>query len=541
MKNLEKELLEQIRLMNYDRSKILSEQKPDNLMPYQSDYGLSPNYTPAELAANAQKQAERLKEIDPHMMLPLLSVMTIWLPPLSAAFELADAALYLAEGKYYEAGLAAAFALIPGGAFGTLARGFSKAEKEVLGELLERQAKGETVEFTAKQQKLLKELSKKETQNQIKRRLAIQGLKQLFKEAMSISVLHRIIYKLVTIGYLPVKFLTTMGLTIGTVFYTWDAIGKSLGLCNPASLKMLLLSDKEWVKKIGEIGQYLQPFTTPCEQEAILKELLKKGQEPGLTKEMVLNRLKFIEEQQNTLILSDENYSNIESQETLSVQIALRALGYTKFTEVKTKITKVPYYVPNFENNNIDIKANSGAGKYNDYDPSGGIGRARAQTTGLASTGSIKSDQAATMKLLYRDEPIEERKDVNVNFKWGYYDYNTDMVVREFQKKNGLSVDGSVGVNTAKKLWEKVNGLSSVSDYGTKIQTWTDKDREKLKQELIKKVKELENQKTPPVDLLNQKATEEQIKKLTKEVEQNATDNIENMNPEDWAEELGIK
>jgi len=343
---------------------------------------------------------------------------------------------------------------------------------------------------------------------------------------------------MVSKAYLPVKFLTTMGLTIGGVFFTWDAIGKGLGLCNPASLKMLLLADKEWMKKIGEIGSYLQPFTDPCEQENAIKELLSKEKEG--TKGIILPRLKFIENQQNTLILSDENYSNIESLETMSVQIALTALGYTKFTEIKSVISKVPYYEPISDKPEIEFKTNSGAGMYNDYDPSGGIGRARAQTPGLASTGSIKSDKEATQKLVYRDVPVEEKKVVDVKFKWGYYDYNTDMVVREFQKKNGLSVDGNVGVNTAKKLWEKVNELSSVSNYGTKVDSYTDKDRERLKQELIKKVGELESQKTPPVNILKQPPTEEQKQKLITEIEKNATDDIDEMNPEEWKEEIPV-
>lgn len=528
MKNLEKELLEQIRLMNYDRSKILSEQ---------SMVGWASGLDSKQASDAVKGWQEGYKNTEAwHLMLPVASVITMWAPPLSAAFEAADAALYLAEGRYYEAGLAAAFMFIPGGGFGQLAKTFTSAERKVVGELLERQAKGETVEFTVKQKKLVDEFTKKSTQKQLAKKLVIEGLKKEIKDLMSITMMHRLIYYMVSKAYLPVKFLTTMGLTIGGVFFTWDAIGKGLGLCNPAALKMLLLADKEWMKKIGEIGSYLQPFTDPCEQEKAIKELLSKEKEG--TKGIILPRLKFIENQQNTLILSDENYSNIESLETMSVQIALTALGYTKFTEIKSVISKVPYYEPISDKPEIEFKTNSGAGRYNDYDPSGGIGRARAQTTGLASTGSIKSDKEATQKLVYRDVPVEEKKVVDVKFKWGYYDYNTDMVVREFQKKNGLSVDGSVGVNTAKKLWEKVNGLSSVSNYGTKVDSYTDKDRERLKQELIKKVGELESQKTPPINLLNQPPTAEQKAQLEKEIEKNATDDIDEMDPESWKEEF---
>lgn len=63
MSNLNEEILNQIRLMGYDRSKILSEQaKPENLVGGQSDYGLRYGYTPSELVANAEKiSTERSK------------------------------------------------------------------------------------------------------------------------------------------------------------------------------------------------------------------------------------------------------------------------------------------------------------------------------------------------------------------------------------------------------------------------------------------------------------------------------------------------
>lgn len=64
MSNLNEEILNQIRLINYNRSKILSEQgKGDNLMWGQSDYGLSPNYTPSELVANAEKISNERSQI----------------------------------------------------------------------------------------------------------------------------------------------------------------------------------------------------------------------------------------------------------------------------------------------------------------------------------------------------------------------------------------------------------------------------------------------------------------------------------------------
>lgn len=531
MKNLEEQLLRQLSLMNYDRGKILSEQKPDNLMPYQSDYGLSPNYTPEELVVNAEKQAEKIKQIDPHIILPILSVATLWLTPLSMALEGVDAALYLAEGRYYEAGLAAAFMLIPGGAFGQLAKKFSSVEKKALGELLERQAKGEVVEFTTKQKQLLKELGTEGTQKIFKQKLAMEGFKKLLKEVNSITVLHRVVYKMVELGYLPVKFLVTTGLQIAGIFYTWDAIGSALGLCNPMGLTNLTQAEQEWVQKIGGIAKILQPFTNDCDKQKALAytlSLVEKRMKD--TKTIVSNRLQNIVDLSNTLVLRTSTFSNTYSLETLAVQLALTSLGYTKFTQITTTYTKVSYFEPteketssvaNFDVNDPRLRT---AGKYNDYDYSGGIGRARAQTPGLSATGSIKADTAEYMKLVSKNIPKEEKKVVNVTFKWGYYDSNTQMVVKDFQTKNGLTVDGEVGVNTAKKLIELIKPLSSINDKNTKISTLTEEEIKKIEDE-VKSLIEKENTKpTPTQEQLTQVPTEEQIKKLTDDVEKDKTE-----------------
>lgn len=537
MKNLQEELYRQLSLMNYERGKILSEQgKPENLMPYQSDYGISPNYTPEELVANAEKQAERIREIDPHILLPILSMATLWLPPLSMTLEGIDAAWYLAEGRYYEAGLAAAFMLIPGGAFGQLAKKFSSVEKKALGELLEKQAKGEVVEYTVKQKQLLKELGKEGTQKILKQKLAMEGFKKLLKEVNSITVLHRIVYKMVELGYLPVKFLITSGLQIGSVFYTWDAIGSALGLCNPMGLTNLVYREEEWAKKIGGIAKILQPFTNDCDRQKALAFTQEKVEEMlKNTKNRVSSRLQIIVDASNRLILKTSTFSNTYSLETLAVQLALNALGYTKFTQITTTYSKVSYYEPiekekstvsNFDVSDPRLKT---AGKYNDYDPTGGIGKARLQTPGLKASGNVKSDTEAYMQLVSKNVPKEEKKVVNVTFKWGYYDTNTQMVVKDFQTKNGLTVDGEVGVSTAKKLIELIKPLQTIDDKGTNISTLTDEDIKKIEDEVNLLIEKENTKPTPTQEQLTQIPTEEQIKKLTEEVEKNKTEEFNNI------------
>jgi hypothetical protein len=222
---------------------------------------------------------------------------------------------------------------------------------------------------------------------------------------------------MVELGYLPVKFLVTTGLQIAGIFYTWDAIGSALGLCNPMGLTNLTQAEQEWAQKIGGIAKILQPFTNDCDKQKALAytlSLVEKRMKD--TKTIVSNRLQNIVGLSNTLVLRTSTFSNTYSLETLAVQLALNALGYTKFTQITTTYTKVSYFEPteketstvaNFDVNDPRLRT---AGKYNDYDYSGGIGRARSQTSGLSATGSIKADTAEYMKLVSKNIPKEEKK-----------------------------------------------------------------------------------------------------------------------------------
>jgi murein L,D-transpeptidase YcbB/YkuD len=103
------------------------------------------------------------------------------------------------------------------------------------------------------------------------------------------------------------------------------------------------------------------------------------------------------------------------------------------------------------------------------------------------------------------------------------------MVVKDFQNKNGLTVDGEVGVNTAKKLIELIKPLSTVDDKNTKISTLTSEETKKIEDE-VKSLIEKENTKpTPTQEQLTQVPTEEQIKKLTEEVEKDKTEEFNNI------------
>lgn len=116
--------------MEYDLSKtysenlkVLKEQKPDEMMPFQIEkFGYNPN-KPNTLQPAVQKQQQSIKEMtkffeeNRHGVLQVAAFGSIFIPIigpfLSLGLDLADASLYYAEGDKYMAGLTLAFAAIP--------------------------------------------------------------------------------------------------------------------------------------------------------------------------------------------------------------------------------------------------------------------------------------------------------------------------------------------------------------------------------------------------------------------------------------------
>lgn len=97
---------------------LLSEQRPDNLMPFQPEsFGYNPK-KPETTTASLQKQKEFFKSIDPHTLAIIMGIGTAFIPIvgpfISAGIGLADAALYYKEGDTKTAGMVAMFSLMPG-------------------------------------------------------------------------------------------------------------------------------------------------------------------------------------------------------------------------------------------------------------------------------------------------------------------------------------------------------------------------------------------------------------------------------------------
>ncbi len=463
-----------------------------------------------------------------HVALPVLSLATSFFPPASIIFEIMDAGLYYEEGDKYSAGLGFLFAFIPAGQFAMLSRTLSKVEKKVLMKKVQKDAAGEAFEgYTEKELKILNSLGEQGTQRMIRKELAKKAIIETLDEINSITVLHKVVWWMVKKGYLPARFLTQTGITIGGTFCTWDFIASMLKICNPMGLTKLTESEKSYLQMIGGTAKFLQQFSTSCEKERALQNfkdkvsLLEKN-----VKEIVLKRLQNIIDA--NLVLTKGRFESTYSLETVSIQLSLRNLGFTKFTEIKNTYTDVKTYKPIKDESpglsDYEIK------KQQNYDPSGGIGASRLSSN-LPSTGNWKTDKDEYSKIM--KSPKEVKKVVDVTFKWGYYDYNTAMVVKEFQKKNNLTVDGEVGPNTAKKLIEKVKSLQLIKPFDSGIEKLTKEDILKVERDLVKKIQS-ENKNPLTEEDLNKIPNELQTKELKESLEKNILNSIENMDPKIW-------
>jgi DNA-binding ferritin-like protein (Dps family) len=188
-----------------------------------------------------------------HVALPTLSIIGgLTMGPLGGyisqmAFEGLDAALYYSEGKKYEAGLAAIFAIMPfdyifkiPGARELGKRGIEKLLVKIFEDASTRGAKTTLgrkygkklleMSLTASERRFLYQFTSKGFKGKFALELFKKVVKQKLTTIKNINVLVRLIISLVKKGYLASDFMVRFGAPVYGGMKTWEQIAKMLGI-----------------------------------------------------------------------------------------------------------------------------------------------------------------------------------------------------------------------------------------------------------------------------------------------------------------------
>jgi len=495
-----------------------------------------------------------------HLALPAMSMALSVFPPAAVAVELIDAGLYYTEGDKYSAGLGLCFAFIPGGAFGMLAKKLGNAGKKLLMKKVSQEAAGVAVTYTDDEIKALKSLSENSTEAALKAALSSKALGILIRSAATIIELFKIVYWLVKKGFLLSKFLVTTGIQIGGVFYAWDYIASVLGICNTMGLKTFSQAEEQHFKLIGGTAKFLQRFTDDCEKNRAtvkVQELLKES--TTTTKDRVLRGLQEIVDLNNVLVLRNITFSNVKSVNTMAVQVALRSLGMDKYnyTTLVASPNEKTYVEKSYDPNDPWVKLMRASGNSEESVKKMWKIKQNQDKQEVSKSNLVRYDDPVTGKVFYfdsyEDYNLATKNKLNfgrevgtnqkvtyvqsvktelftANFNWGYYNEDTKKVVEEFQRKNGLPVDGEVGVNTAKKIMEKVNALNAVSNYSSGIDKLTTTEMEEITKKVVDQIQK-ERENALSVEDLKQKPTAAQIQQAEEDFKKSKTNEFEKQDP----------
>lgn len=204
-KNIQIQIQEISRLMNYDRSKTLLEQSE---FAMDRRYGISKrnaralNMTDAEYEKEINKGSEEMAKLIyeyRHGILDALAIGTFFIPvvgPLiSLGIEVGNAALYLGEGDKEMAALTAAFALIPGGEYIRQIPAIKNVSKSTIIKIFQKANKGKALSNADKE--ILEAIA--ENSGKISRLSKLGALGKMLSAFGKLSLKQRliVIYKLI--------------------------------------------------------------------------------------------------------------------------------------------------------------------------------------------------------------------------------------------------------------------------------------------------------------------------------------------------------
>lgn len=239
---------------------ILTESQCNRILVEQPESRFSFGYNPYSkdpnnLRDSIKRQQEFVSDVsnfiynNRHGLLDIASIGATFIPIvgpfISIGIEIGNAALYVSEGDNYLGGLTMAFTLIPGGQLIRRIPAVKKLGRNGLALLLKK----------VKNPKLVKTLTKTEIEaleqiNKNSKWVTLTATKELSKKIAKISIKKMKLPQLVKFVYsfsktYPKTYnITTMGLQIGGVWYSYDKLAQIYGLKDNSEK-----SDKELIIK----------------------------------------------------------------------------------------------------------------------------------------------------------------------------------------------------------------------------------------------------------------------------------------------------
>jgi hypothetical protein len=354
---------------------------------------------------------------------------------------------------------------------------------------------------------------------------AVKFVRYIMVKINNFKVFGLFLLRLVNLGLVSFKFLSKIGLQVGGTFFTWDYIAYKYGIQNTMPLSELKNSKWKILQYLGDVGPYLQPFTTGVMSESPeVEKLMEDANKSFLLDNRIATAL------EDSIKAGFSFTTNIKSTYMIDVafiQYVLKALGFAKkltstfyagmspgglFTFSKSQnISKVQLYehkeVPLMMSpkaiSNLPLSAQAGklVKEWNPYNgkpitmfiPDAVKNKKKyfaIITDNLGRQMGIRLTSSFMEKLFN----IKDNGNFDMTFHWGYYDDFTKGAVMEYQKSNGLPFDGVAGTNTLKKLKEdaisyKKKNSKDIPNYNN-IEM-TEEEIEKVRLNTVKELEEL--------------------------------------------------
>jgi len=287
---------------------------------------------------------------------------------------------------------------------------------------------------------------------------------------------------------------------------TWDYLASKLGICNSVDMKELKKSRWWLLKLLGNIGEFTQIYSTTCysiEIKKLTDDMLKKNTPKNIL--ILTLKTEIIDENRNI----DIKYKNIYGDIVKGIQMALVALGYNQRVEsfeekhkelINTnKVYSLPaakdwdpkdkYYKDPYEKteygNNVQYKKNQYGQwfKYNNlyksweylnngWDGDKDVAKKLSKQFKSDDGSWVKGNPLSPVNVMKDQYQQSQNKSAlklltkNLHyFKIGYYDYNTEEMVRRYQTDNKLNVDGKCGKTTMASMIIKIKKGSEIPNY----------------------------------------------------------------------------